>query len=108
MHSEARRARRVRLVPLAWLLLFAGHVIGLAYPSAVNAWNAAEWRLYALETTGLLIGLSSLFAWVVSVLRLVGSKRPLAADAADTVFWGMTLVGVISGLFIAVAYRWGS
>jgi nitrate reductase gamma subunit len=103
------RARSRPWGPLAWCLLALAHVIGILLPAAVLAWNAVPWRLYALEALGLAVGLSALVACAASVRRhLKRGTAPVAAGVADSMFLSLLLLGVLSGLALAVGYRWGS
>jgi nitrate reductase gamma subunit len=94
--------------PLAWCLLALAHVVGILFPAAVLAWNAVPWRLYALEALGLAVGLSALVACAASARRHLLKGAPVAAGIADSMFLSLLLLGVLSGLALAVGYRWGS
>lgn len=92
----------------AWCLLLSGHLVALALPARVLAWNAHPARLYALEGAAFAIGLGALAAWVVSARRHFGRRAPLAGELADSVFLSLLATGLLSGLAIAVVYRWAS
>jgi nitrate reductase gamma subunit len=101
--------RGSRVAASAWLLLFAGHVLGIGFPATVLAWNASPYRLYALEGAGFAMGLFALAAWILVAGRsLRSTDRSVAADVGDSVFLGLVFVGVLSGILMAVAYRWAS
>jgi hypothetical protein len=92
--------------------LVAAHAVGLIFPRSVVAWTRVPWRLLALEAVGFAVGLAVLAACLrAASLHL---RRParggwsLLADASDAAFLTLLLVGVGSGLLVAVLHRWGS
>ncbi|HWL85049.1 MAG TPA: respiratory nitrate reductase subunit gamma [Polyangiaceae bacterium] len=119
--APARRASRA-----VWLLLIVAHATGILLPGAVLAWNALAWRLYLLEGLGFLVGLAALIVCAMAAWRgfvplehgprtlqrasYPGARPPrsAAAEIADAAFYSVLLTGVVSGLMLAVLYRWGS
>ena len=93
-------------------LLLVAHLAGLVLPRLILGWDASAPRLYLLEGVGYLLGAGALVGWAVVAWRHVGrtasaSSSP-AAEVADTIFLGLLLVGIGSGLLMALGYRWGS
>jgi nitrate reductase gamma subunit len=91
------------------LLLAAGHAISWLRPQSVLAWNSAPGRLYLLEAVAFAAGLAALAGWTRVLWRHLGrANRSAITELSDTVFLGLLLVGILSGLLMAVLYRWGS
>src|SRR5205814_1378032 len=63
-----------RLWRVGAVLLVAGHLLGLAFPAAVRAWNAAPWRLYVLEGLGVAAGVATVWGCARLVARFL--ERP--------------------------------
>jgi nitrate reductase gamma subunit len=97
---------RVSLYSL--LLLFVGHAAGLLFPRFILQWNGLPSRLYALEALAFVIGLSALFAGIVQMWRHLGSSDGSIRTLADTAFWSMLFISLLSGSLTAALYRWGS
>jgi len=88
------------------------HVVCLAVPGAIRAWNGAPLRLYLLEGTGFVFGLVALIGLVQLLWRHIG--RSIAAhhtrlfEIGDYALLSVLCVAAVSGLATAVVYRWGS
>lgn len=90
-------------------LVLAGHLAALLVPRGFELWNGAPLRLYLLEATGLALGLWALFGVLVLLWRRFSSRRVQAVTTPmDLVVLGVILVQVVTGIWIAVGYRWGS
>lgn len=91
------------------LLILGGHLLALLLPSGLLLWNAVPLRLYLLELTGLALGLWTLGGLVVLIYRRLTSRRlwPVTTRM-DWVVLLLLLVSVITGVWIATAYRFGS
>jgi nitrate reductase gamma subunit len=99
------------LVPFHYgiLVVLGGHVVAFLVPRSVLAWNAQPLRLYILEATALVFGLLTLVGLVLIVLRrLTHPPVRVVTTAADWVVLAVLLVQVLSGVYIAIAYPWGS
>jgi nitrate reductase gamma subunit len=111
--SDMARARATFGGGAVWrsslLLLAAGHVIGIALPRSVLLWSNSPFRLYLMEAAGFAVAVAALVAGL-ALLRnhLKTQNRPLLSDLCDSVFLTVLLVGVITGLIVAAAYRWGA
>lgn len=79
------------------------HLLGLAAPRAMQAFNASPARLFTLEAVSLIGGM--LLGWGLLSLAL---RRAREGQWVMAGFLGMLLAQVLAGLHIAVALRWGS
>lgn len=88
------------------------HLACLLIPGAIRAWNVAPMRLYLLEASGfvfgviLLVGLLQLMWHHVS--RSVAATGPRIPQLADYALLSLLFLATLSGLAMAVLYRWGS
>lgn len=98
-----------RLWQLSLVLLAAGHLIAIVAPQAILSWNASHNRLYLLEGVGFVIGVVALLSWLGLVWRNLKRHGGSAiTELSDTVLLALLFVGILSGLLLAVLYRWGS
>jgi nitrate reductase gamma subunit len=97
------------LLQLSMGLLVVGHLAALLLPQVLVRWDANPARLYVLEGCALVVGLASTFSTVVLIWRhLHATAESILSEVFDTVFLGLLFVGLVSGIGIAVTYRWGS
>jgi len=90
-------------------LILVAHLAALLVPSSFEAWNSAPVRLYLLEGTGLALALWTLFGLGILIYRRLGSDRVRAVTTPmDLVVLGLLLAQVLSGVLVAVGYRFGS
>lgn len=86
-----------------------GHLIGFLIPRQVQLWNAVPLRLYVLELTGLVFGLMALVGLIGLIVRRFREKRLMVVHTwADKVLYLILGTSVVTGLWIALGYRWGS
>lgn len=98
-----------KLWRISLVLLFLGHLLGLIYPRGIFLWNGNTIRLYLLEGFAFTVGIFALMSWAILVWRyLKRSGDSPVSELADTIFLALLFVGLVSGLLIAVFYRWGS
>ncbi|MGZ4870456.1 MAG: respiratory nitrate reductase subunit gamma [Candidatus Angelobacter sp.] len=91
------------------LLLLIGHAVGLLFPRVIFWWNSSQVRLYLLEGAAFVIGTMVLAGWFLLIWRHLGrSNRSAITELSDTVFLSLLFIGILSGLLMAVLYRWGS
>ena len=91
------------------LAVLVGHVVAFLVPSAILGWNAEPWRLFALEATGLALGLLTLIGLVMIVIRRLGSHRlRKVSTVGDWVLYALLLVQVVTGVLVAYNHGWGS
>ncbi len=97
--------------PFHWgiIILLIGHLIGFLMPGLVLAWNERPLRLYILETTALAFGITALSGLVVLIVRRSKIKRiRLVTTRMDIIVFAVLSVIVITGLYTAFFFRWGS
>jgi nitrate reductase gamma subunit len=88
--------------PIA-LVLF-GHVLAVAFPGTVMLWDRDPFRMLLLESAGLIAAGAALVALVLAFVRHLGrNRRPVDVIAATLI-----ILQVVSGLTVAVRYRWAS
>lgn len=97
--------------PFHWglLFLFFGHLIAFLFPKSVLLWDSVPIRLIILEVAALGFGITALFGLTVLIIRRVKHKRLLVvANKMDIVVYVILAVQIISGLWVAFFFRWGS
>jgi len=98
-------------IPFHWgiVVILTGHLFVLFLPSTVDWWNGVPLRLYALEITGVALGLWALFGMaVLTYRRLSNSKVRLVTTPMDYVVLSILFVQIISGLWVAIGLRFGA
>jgi nitrate reductase gamma subunit len=113
LSSQLLESRRLYWgsVPFHWgvTIILLGHLLALLVPSGFQVWNGSSLRLYVLEGTGLALGLWAAFGLGVLFYRRVATPRVRAVTRPmDHVVLTVLAVQVITGIWIAVGYRWGS
>lgn len=110
--EEVANAKAVfggRLFWISIFLLLAGHLAGLFFPSGILSWNNSSGGIYLLEGLCFLAGVAGVLSGAALVWRHLGhSSRSRAVEGADTVFLATVFTVLVSGVLIAVFYRWGS
>lgn len=97
--------------PFHWgiIALFFGHLTAFLVPSTVLAWNEKPIRLYILEVTAFSFGIIALFGLTILIVRRIRNKRVRRVTTKMDMFVYLILaVQVITGLYIAYFFRWGS
>lgn len=90
-------------------VILLAHLAALLVPSTLEAWNSTPIRLYLLEVTGLALALWALVGLAILSYRRLRSARVRAVTTPmDLVVLGLLLAQVLSGVLVAVAYRFGS
>lgn len=91
------------------ILLLLGHLAALLFPNTLVAWNARPIRLYLLELTGAALAVWSLGGLLILLWRRFSERRiRVVTSPMDWVVLILLLVSVITGLWTATAYRFGS
>jgi nitrate reductase gamma subunit len=85
-------------------IVLVGHLLAFAFPGAVALWNRQLVRLIVLECAGVTAGTVALLSLSFTAARRLDRSR----SSVDTVAWTLIFLEVISGLIIAVRYRWAS
>lgn len=89
--------------------ILTGHLLALLVPVGFQAWNGSPVRLYLLEITGFALGLWALSGLVVLLYRRVTSRRiRVVTTPMDFAVLTLIFAQIITGLWIAFGYRWGS
>ena len=97
--------------PFHWgiITLFFGHLAGFLVPRAVLAWNGVPLRLYILEITAFSFGIVTFIGFLLLIIRRIRSRRIQAVTTRMDVFVYLVLfVLIVSGLWTAFFFRWGS
>lgn len=86
-----------------------GHFIGFLFPAKLLAFNSVPVRLVILEVTGLALALLAFVGLALLVYRRLTNKRiQVVSGPSDYLVLFFLMIQVITGIGIAVAYRWGS
>lgn len=92
----------------AILLILLAHVLAFLFPGAWGALLGEPGRLYFLEVSGIVLGVVTTIAMVVLLTRRASSDRLVAVTSkVDWVLLAALLLQVATGVYIAVALRWG-
>ncbi len=97
--------------PFHWglIVLFFGHLIGFLFPRTVLAWNGVPVRLYILEVTAFAFGLITIVGLIILIIRRIETKRiRFVTTKMDVFVYLILLVQIITGLYTAYFFRWGS
>lgn len=113
MSSQLLESRRLfwGSIPFHWglTLILLGHLAALIVPRGFEIWNSVPLQLLLLEITGMALGLWALFGIVVLMARRIQVPRVRAVTSPmDGVVLVVILVQIVTGLLIAIGYRWGS
>ncbi len=113
LSSQLLESRRLYWgsIPFHWGVstILVGHLAALIVPSGFELWNGEPMRLYLLEATGLALGLWAGFGIVVLAYRRFTNSRVRAVSTpVDHLVITVVGVQIITGIWIAVGYRWGS
>jgi len=99
------------LVPFHYgiLVVLTGHVVAFLLPAEFLWWNSRPLRLYVLEAAALVFGLLTLVGLIAIVTRRLNvSKVRGVTTLADWIVLALLLVQVSGGVYVAIAYPWGS
>jgi respiratory nitrate reductase, gamma subunit len=98
-------------IPFHWgiVLILLGHLFTLFLPSTVAWWDGVPLRLYALEATGLALALwAGVGILVLLYRRLTTARIRVVTTPMDFVVLLVLLVQVVTGVWMAIGYRFGS
>lgn len=86
-----------------------GHLIGFLIPRQVQVFSSVPLRLYVLEVTALVFGTMALVGLVALVARRIVDPRLHGVSSfADKALHVILATSIVTGLWIAIGYRWGS
>jgi len=113
LSSQLLESRRLYWgsIPFHWGIstILVGHLAALALPQGFRWWNGVPVRLWLLETTGLALGLWAAAGIAVLLWRRLTTARIRAVtQTMDLVVLGIVALQIVTGIWIAVGYRWGS
>jgi nitrate reductase gamma subunit len=97
--------------PFHWglIFLFFGHLTAFLVPRSVLAWNQVPVRLHILEVTAFAFGLMVLISLILLIIRRIKTKRlHVVTTWMDIIVYFLLLVQVVTGLWTAFFFRWGS
>jgi nitrate reductase gamma subunit len=101
--------RGSRVWRVSVIVLLVGHAGALLFPQTLLAWNRIPERLYLLEAFALTAALLTAAGGAMLLWRYLGrSNRSTITELADTILIALLLVGIFSGLMMAILYRWAS
>jgi nitrate reductase gamma subunit len=98
-------------ISLHWgiIIILLAHLLALLFPEGLVLWNSVPLRLYLLEITGLALGLWVLGGLLILLWRRLSNKRVLKVTTPmDFVVLSLLLFSVVTGVWIATGYRFGS
>jgi nitrate reductase gamma subunit len=99
------------LVPFHYgiITVLAGHIVAFLIPRGILLWNSRPLRLYILEVSALIFGLTTLISLFAIVARRFSDRRVrVVTSKADWVLYALLILQVFSGVYVAVFHRWGS
>jgi nitrate reductase gamma subunit len=90
-------------------VIVLGHLLAFASPGVILLWDHYILRLIVLESIGWVTGGVALGCFVAKTLRRERwSASRDALSPLDVIATTLVLLALISGLLVAVLYRWGS
>ena len=99
------------LVPFHYgiIAVLTGHFVAFLIPRSILAWNSRPLRLYVLEVSALIFGLTTLVSlFAIIARRATDSRVRVVTSKADWILYAMLVVQVFTGVYVAVFNRWGS
>jgi len=92
----------------AILLILLAHLLALLFPTGWGAFLGRPVRLYFLEVSGLALGVTTVLAMALLLLRRALDERvTVVTSRVDWLLLALLLVQVASGVVIAFSLRWG-
>jgi nitrate reductase gamma subunit len=93
----------------AILLILLAHLLAFLFPAGWGALLGRPLRLYLLEISGMALGLATVVAVLLLMLRRAMNDRVATVTTAiDWLVLAVLLVQVATGVYIAFTLRWGS
>lgn len=99
------------LVPFHYgiLAVVVGHIVAFLIPREILWWNSHPLRLYVLELSALIFALLTLIGLLAAMARrFTNSKIRLVTTPLDWIIYVLLLIQIVSGIYMAVFYPWGS
>lgn len=93
----------------AILVILLAHLLAFLFPTGWGVLLGRPLRLYLLESTGLALGVTTLIAVALMLLRRAMNDRVAAVTTVvDWVVLFLLLLQVATGVYIAFTLRWGA
>ncbi len=91
------------------ITVLTGHAVAFLVPRQLLLFNSRPLRLYILEVSALIFGVTTLVALFALIARRFTDPRVrVVTSKADWILYAMLVTLVFSGVYVAVFYRWGS
>ena len=91
------------------IAVLAAHFVWFLVPDTVLWWNRVPARLYVMEIAMFIFGLMTLIGLInIIIRRQTNSMAKVVTSKADWWVLGLLTIQVVTGLYIAYFYRWGS
>lgn len=92
----------------AILLILLAHLLAFLFPAGWGRMLGSPMRLVLIEVTGIALGITTLIALALLLLRRVGHGRLGAVTSRiDWLLLALLLLQVATGVYIAISLRWG-
>ncbi|MBT3519487.1 MAG: nitrate reductase, partial [Candidatus Marinimicrobia bacterium] len=89
--------------------VLTAHFVWFLVPETVLWWNSVPARLYVMEVAMFIFGLMTLIGLVNIILRRrTNTMAKMVTSPADWWVFAFLTVQVVTGLYTAYFYRWGS
>jgi nitrate reductase gamma subunit len=98
-------------VPFHWgmMVLFFGHLSAFLIPRTVLLWNSHPVRLIVIEVSAFIFAIAVLIGLINLFTRRVTNDRVKIVTSKMDIFIELLLIAqVITGLWVAYNFRWGS
>jgi nitrate reductase gamma subunit len=96
------------LPAIGFLGVLLGHLILVVWPDQLLKWNRDLSRLMAFELALFVLGVAALVGVCTAIRRGVLRRTASGASLVDAAFLGVLLVTLVSGLGVALVYRWAA
>jgi len=91
------------------LAILTAHFLALIMPVIFDVWNGSQIRLYMLEVTGFALAAWALGGMLILIYRRLTSRRiQVVTSKMDVVVLVLVLSQIVTGMWIALGYRFGS
>ncbi|HKZ83709.1 MAG TPA: respiratory nitrate reductase subunit gamma [Anaerolineae bacterium] len=91
------------------IIILTAHLLAFLFPAQWADLIAPQFRLYALEITGLALALVTILGLALLIVRRLRNARAFAVTSRrDWLLLTLLLIQVGLGFWIALVYRWGS
>lgn len=89
--------------------ILTAHFLFLIMPVVFDLWNGSQIRLYLLEITGFALAGWALGGMIILIYRRLTSRRvQVVTSKMDVVILILVFAQIITGMWIALGYRFGS